>query len=160
MRYIIVILLAAAALLNCPTQSLAQNKTSKPNSDSLAVQKAAEDFIVAFNNLEWEKFRNSFSNDATVFFPFIQAPHRANGRAEVEPLFKQVFDGLRKRKPNPPYQNIQPKDVQIQMLKDVAILTFHLPGDDTFGRRTFVFRKQNGKWLIAHLHASIFVKPK
>ncbi len=161
MRYIIVILLALAVLLDCcSNESLAQSKKSKANADSLAVQKAADDFIVAFNNLEWEKFRNSFSNDATVFFPFIQAPHRANERAEVEPLFKQVFDGLRKRKPNPPYQNIQPKDVQIQMLKDVAILTFHLPGDDTFGRRTLVFRKQKGNWLIAHLHASIFVKPK
>lgn len=160
MRYIIVILLALAALLSCSTQSLAQNKTSKTNSDSLAVQKAADDFIVAFNNLEWETFRTSFSDDATVFFPFIQVPRRANGRAEVETLFKSFFDGLRKRKPNPPYQNIQPKDVQIQMLKDVAILTFHLPGDESFGRRTLVFRKHKGKCLIEHLHASVFLKPK
>ncbi len=72
-----------------------------------------------------------------------------------------MFDALRKRKPNPPYQNIQPKDVEIQMFeKGAAILTFHLPGDETFGRRTFGFQKQKGKWLIAHLHASIFVKQK
>ncbi|MCP9493239.1 MAG: nuclear transport factor 2 family protein [Pyrinomonadaceae bacterium MAG19_C2-C3] len=116
---------------------------------------------MAFNNLEWEKFRNSFSDDATVFFPFHQAPRLRNGRYEVEDVFKSFFDELRKRKPSPPYQNIQPKDVQIQMLdKDAAILTFHLGGDDPVGRRTLVFRKQKGKWLIAHLHASVISKPK
>ncbi|MGI8836148.1 MAG: YybH family protein [Pyrinomonadaceae bacterium] len=163
MRYIIVIFLALASLSHsayAQRQTSSQNRTSRADSDSLAVQKAAEEFIKAFNNLEWGKFRNSFSDDVTVFFPFNQDPRRANGRAEVETSFKSGFDELRKRKPNPPYLNIQPKDVQIQMLKDTAILTFHLPGEDTFGRRTLVFQKQKGKWLIVHLHASIISKPK
>ena len=163
MRFIIVIFLALASLSHSAygqRQTSSQNRTSRAGSDSLAVQKAAEDFIEAFNNLEWEKFRNSFSNDVTVFFPFNTEPRRANGRAEVEASFKSGFDELRKRKSNPPYLNIQPKDVQIQMLKDAAILTFHLLGEDTFGRRTLVFQKQKGKWLIVHLHASIISKPK
>ncbi len=62
----------------------AQHRTSRADSDSLAAQKAAEDFIEAFNNLEWGKFRNSFSDDATVFFPFQPGSRRANGRAEFE----------------------------------------------------------------------------
>lgn len=160
MRFVLIIILATLSH-SAQAQSRTQSKTPKANPDSPAVQKAADDWIVAFNNLEWENFRNSFSDDATVFFPFIQAPRRATGRAEVEALFKQFFDALRKRKPAPPYQNIQPKDVHIQMLdKDAAIFTFHLPGDEFFNRRTLVFQKQKGKWLIAHLHASVFVKPK
>lgn len=169
MRYVIVTSLVIASL-NClafarqqtpsQKQTSTQNRTSSANPDSAAVQKAADDFIEAFNNLDWERFRNSFANDATVFFPFYQIPRRANGRAEIEPLFKTFFDELRKRKPNPPYQNIQPKEMQIQMLKDTAIVTFHLGTDDPLGRRTLVFHKQKDRWLIMHLHASTVAKPK
>ncbi len=163
MRYIIVLFLALAVLSHsayAERQTSTQNKTSRADADSLAVQKAAEDFIEAFNNLDWEKFSRSFSDDATVFFPFSQVPRRANGRTEVEAVFKSFFDELRKRKPGPPYQNIVPKDVNVQVLKDAAIVTFHLGVDDPLGRRTVVFQKQKGKWLIVHLHASIISKPK
>ena len=121
---------------------------------------AAAAFVEAFNNLDWEKFRLGFSDDATVFFPFAQFPQRASGRAEVEAIFKRFFDEVRKRKAAPPYLNIEPKDMQIQALGDAAIVTFHLGEGDTVGRRTLVFQKQKGRWLIAHLHASSLTRPK
>ncbi len=140
--------------------SPSQKRTSIANSDSLAVQRAAAAFIEAFNNLDWERFRHSFSDEATMFFPSQSNPRRANGRDEIEAVFKPYFDEIRKRKPNPPYLNIEPKDLKIQMLRDVAIVSFHLGGDDSVGRRTVVFQKQKGKWLIVHLHASVIAKPK
>ena len=147
--------------VNAPL-SPAQNRTSTANSDSLAIQRAAAAFIEAFNNLDWERFRYCFSDDATIFFPSRSgdSPHRANGRDEIEARFKPGFDEIRKSKPNPPYLNIEPKDLKIQMLRDGAIVTFHLDGDDSVGRRTVVFQKRKGKWLIVHLHASIIAKPK
>lgn len=163
MRNIIVVLLALASVTHsayAQRQTLAQTKTSGVDSGSPDVQKAVDAFIEAFNNLDWEKFRLGFTDDATVFFPFPQVPRRANGRAEVEAVFKRFFDEGRKRKSSPPYLNIQPKDVKIQRLKDAAIVTFHLEGDDAIGRRTVVFQKQKGKWLIAHLSASSVAKPK
>ena len=164
MRFIFILFLAVAPLKFSPPsarcQSTAQSRTPAANPDSLAVQRAAEAFIEAFNNLEWERFRRSFSDDATVFFPFSQVPRRANGRAEVEAVFKLFFDELRKRKPGPPYQNIVPKEIKIQMLGDAAVVTFHLGGDDPVGRRTLVYQKQKGEWLITHLHASSVAKPK
>lgn len=164
MRHLLVISLALASVsysaLPAQCQSAAQNKPQTANTDSLAVQRAAEAFLVAFNNLEWESFRRSFSDDATAFFPFSQVPRLANGRAEVEAVFKLFFDEVRKRKPGPPYQNIEPKDLKVQVLGDAAIVTFHLGGDDPVGRRTLVFQKQKGEWLIAHLHASTIAKPK
>jgi ketosteroid isomerase-like protein len=163
MRYTIVIILALASFSHPAygqRQTSTQNKTSQSDANALAVQKASEDFIAAFNNLEWEKFSRSFSDDATVFFPFSQVPRRAGGRTEVEFVFKSFFDEMRKRKSGPPYQNITPKDVDIRMLKDAAIVTFHLGEDNPLGRRTVVFQKQKGEWLIVHLHASIISKPK
>jgi len=163
MRYIIVMFFALTSV-TCSAyaqrQTVAQTKAPSANSDSPDVRKAVNAFISAFNNLEWEEFRLSFTDDATVFFPFQHAPRRADGRAEVEAVFKPFFDAGRKQKPNPPYLNIEPKDVKIQRLRDVAVVTFHLEGGDAVGRRTVVFQKQRGRWLIAHLSASSMAKPK
>ena len=163
MRSILVMFLALASL---SSSALAARGQSSPQEnppadpDAAAVRKAAESFIEAFNNLEWERFSRGFSDDATVFFPFSQVPRRASGRAEVERVFKLFFDGLRKRKPGPPYQNIVPQELMVQMLGDAAVVTFHLGGDESVSRRTLVFRKQKGEWLITHLHASSVAKPK
>jgi ketosteroid isomerase-like protein len=119
------------------------------------VQSAAEAFIKAFNNLDWEQFRNCFADDATVFFPSAtMAAARANGRTEIEAIFKTLFDAARKRKDSPPYLNIEPKDTRIKVLGNAAVVTFHLGGKDSLGRRTIIFEKQKGRWLIVHIHAS------
>ena len=52
------------------------------------------EFITAFDNLDWQKFRNAFTADATVFYPR-ERPNRANGRIEVEEYFKHVFEQIR-----------------------------------------------------------------
>ena len=141
-------------------QAAAQQKAPAADPATQDVQAAAAAFVESFNNLDWEKFRLGFSDDATVFFPFAQFPRRASGRAEVEAIFKRFFDEARKRKAAPPYLNIEPKEMQIQALGDAAIVTFHLGEDDTVGRRTLVFRRQKGRWLIAHLHASSLTTQK
>jgi hypothetical protein len=46
------------------------------------------------------------------------------------------------------------------MFGDVAVMTFHLEGQTAVGRRTIVWRKRRGKWLIAHLQASGVMLPK
>ena len=164
MRFILVIILALLSIsystLPAWCQSAAKSKPPAVDPNSVAVQKAAEAFLDAFNNLEWERFRRSFSDDATVFFPFSQVPRLANGRTELEAVFKAFFDDVRKRKPGPPYQNIVPQDLKIQMLGKVAIVTFHLGGGDSVSRRTLVFQKQKAGWLITDMHASSVTKPK
>jgi len=49
--------------------------------------------------------------------------------------------------------NLDPEDIHIQLLNEVAITTFHLKGYG-LSRRTIVFRKTKGNWMIEHLHAS------
>jgi len=151
---------AGLARAQSPAQPAARQGASAAGVGAADVQAAAAAFVEAFNNLDWEKFRLGFTDDATVFFPFPQAPQRASGRAEVEAVFKRFFDEGRKRKGAPPYLNIEPKGMQIQVLGDAAIVTFHLGDDDTVGRRTLVYQNQKGRWLIAHLHASSLARPK
>ncbi len=116
-------------------------------------------FIQAFDNLEWDKFRSFFADNASVFYPR-EFPRRADGRKEFETFFSKVFDRIRAGRTQAPYMDIQPRDLQLQISGDVCIATFHL--DDRPGylnRRTIVLEKQKSGWKIIHLHASEVASP-
>ena len=147
------LLLPLVILLTGVVAALAEDPAEKD------VRETLSKFIVAFDNLDWEQFRSFFSDDATVFYPRGVAK-RAAGRAELEENFKRVFDGIRGMQTRPPYMQIEPRDLQIQMFEDMAIATFHL--DDRPGmlnRRTIVLRKMPNGWKIVHLHASEVAVP-
>lgn len=141
------IAIAIALLLVPPVFAQSQ----PPDAD---VRETLANFIRAFDNLDWEQFRQAFDDNATVFYPRAM-PERANGRAEFEKGFKTVFQQIRGSKTAAPYMDIQPKDLKIQRFGDVAIATFHL--DDRAGflnRRTIVLNRTRKGWKIVHLHAS------
>lgn len=124
-------------------------------SDSIDVVRTLDEFVHAFTNLEWEKFTAFFAEDATAFFPpSSKFPFRANNKAEIENIFKRVFDNARKQKSAPPFLDIVPKDLKIQQLDSVAIVSFLLEDPELLGRRTLVLRRVGDKWKIVHLHAS------
>ena len=153
MRFFAVVL-AAMSFIVLSGGAVAQQPSSTDSNAEEQVQQVAEAFIHAFNNLDWDAFRTSFSDDATVFFPMPGLARRATGRSEVEGSFRSVFDEVRRRRTGPPYLNIDPKDMHIQILQDAAVVTFHLEGSELLNRRTVVFQKREGRWLIVHLHAS------
>jgi ketosteroid isomerase-like protein len=123
------------------------------------VRKTLSDFIQAFDNLDWDHFRAAFADGATVFYPR-EFPHRATGREEFERFFRKVFDRIRGDRTQGPFMDIQPRDLNLQIMGTVAIATFHL--DDRSGflnRRTIVLEKQPAGWKIIHLHASEVATP-
>src|SRR5882724_84566 len=142
-------------LVLCLAQSLAAESNKIRRMQAGGTPEAMlQDFIRAFDNLEWDQFRGFFADDATVFYPrgFTK---RASGRREVEANFRKVFEQIRAGRTQPPYMYLQPRDLQIQRYGDIAIATFHL--DDRPGvlnRRTIVLRRRKDQWKIVHLHAS------
>jgi ketosteroid isomerase-like protein len=133
---------------------------NQADADALAAQKAAENFVQAFNDLDWERFEKCWADDATVFNPFVEVARRISGKPEIMAFFRNRFDSLKKPDSKPPYLKIQPKDLQIRMLKGAALVTFHLGGETGLGRRTLILEKQGNNWLIIHLHASSFTFQK
>lgn len=122
--------------------------------EELQVRETLSRFVRAFDDLDWETFRLTFDDGATVFYPRA-FPERATGRAEFEKTFKTVFEQIRDSKASAPYMDIQPREVKIQLFGNLAIATFHL--DDRAGfvnRRTIVLNKNEHGWKIVHLHAS------
>lgn len=128
-----------------------------PPGDSTAVVEAVDRLLRAFENLDWETFRGSFAEDATVFSPLPDAPERSG----YESVFRSVFESIRERArqegaDGPPFMQIRPRDLRVRVTEGAALVTFHLggPGDGEVGRRTLVLRETGGRWRIVHVHAS------
>jgi ketosteroid isomerase-like protein len=127
---------------------------AQPGSEESQVRETLSRFVRAFDDLDWETFRLAFDDDATVFYPRA-FPERATGRAEFEKTFKAVFAQIRGSRTSPPYMDIQPREMKIQLFGNLAIATFHLEDKAGFvNRRTIVLNKNEHGWKIVHLHAS------
>ncbi len=122
--------------------------------DSVAVMKSVNNFVTAFNHFNWATFRESFTDDATMFHPYWNQARRIQGRQEIETawltIFPEFVDTTNSRK-----LQISPKDINLQFFRQTAIVTFHLgDGVNTLSRRTLIMAKKKRSWKIAHLHAS------
>jgi len=118
------------------------------------VTRFLDSFVDSFNNLEWDRFRDHFAEEATVFFPAPYPRERASGRAAVEGGFRGVFERWRKERPGPPYLDVRPLDVEVQSYEEIHVVTFHLADGESRSRRTLVLGKEGGELKILHLHAS------
>jgi ketosteroid isomerase-like protein len=136
--------------------SAGQRKTASLVAPDPAVRAALTRFLAAFENLDWDVFRASFDDDATVFFPTPEPPQRFEGRTAVEAHFQRVFSSIRASAPSgPPFQRLVPEDLRIEQIgADAAVATFHLRNEQRLARRTIVFKRTARGWRIAHLHAS------
>ena len=122
--------------------------------DSIAVMKSVNNFVTAFNNFNWSPFRESFADDATMFHPFWNQARRMKGRQEIEKAWLTIFPEFGDTNNSRKLQ-ISPKDINLQLYRQTAIVTFHLgDGLNTLSRRTLVMTKKKRSWKIAHLHAS------
>lgn len=122
------------------------------------VRDAFESFITAFTGVNWKPFSEAFAEDVTFFFPFLHGkwvPYRADGKRAVEAVFGPFFEALRERDGDRAHIPITPVDVRVQLLNEIAIITFHLEDKEGLGRRTIIMERRQGRWLIVHLHASI-----
>ncbi len=118
------------------------------------VHSALTVFLEAFDNLEWDRFIGCFAEGATVYLPFAHRPHLAVGKAEIESGFAPLFDELPSSGTGPPYLHLDPIDTRVDILGDMAVVTFRLDLPDAVGRRSIIFGARRGAWKIVHLHAS------
>jgi ketosteroid isomerase-like protein len=140
-------LVAAGALLACATTSIAE----QPRSGNAG--EAAASFLQAFNALDVTAFDIHFAEDVTMFFPDGPFPtERVEGKAAVTETFHRFFAAVRGRGRSS--LSIVPTKMHVQTYGDVAITSFELAGTDAIGRRSLVWRRQNGAWRIVHFHAS------
>jgi ketosteroid isomerase-like protein len=128
---------------------------AEASNPEMEVRQALAQFVQAFDNLDRDRFAGFFSDDATMFQPrrFVS---RAESRREIESQFRQIFPGIRRDQTKPPYMDIQPRDLRVQMVgMDVAVVTFHLHDrPNVLNRRTIVWQRTKSGWKIIHNHTS------
>lgn len=127
-----------------------------PAAERPALERALSRFLRSFENLDLSGFMAMFVEDVAVFFPTPEPPERFDGKQAVRAHFSQVFEAIRKGAVSgPPYHHLAPEDLDIRELSpDAALISFHLRNSERIARRSLVFKKVHGDWLIVHLHAS------
>jgi ketosteroid isomerase-like protein len=124
-----------------------------------SAERAADDFLSAFNALDQARFDPFFASDVTMFFPDQPFPiSRVVGKDAVIAAFHQLFARVRAR--GSTQLGIEPRDMRIQDYGELAIVTFHLRGNGNIGRRSIIMRREQMGWRIVHFHASALEEPK
>ena len=118
-----------------------------PADDRSTVERALATFLDAFGDLDRARMDACFTDDATLFPP--------RGGPRQRGFWVAEFDTWRATRPGPPYLRVEPRDLHIQPLGEVAVVTFHLGNvPEVLGRRTLVLVRTPDGWKIAHVHAS------
>jgi ketosteroid isomerase-like protein len=163
--------LATAALVIGAVPGSAQQVPGTPDEasrrDLEAVEALTTQFLEALNTADLDALLAAFLPGATAFVPQPTAPDRLEGVEGLRGVFEPFFDRMRGSGAGPRYMNLVARDVQIDLLGDVAVVTFHLgdlppPGSGAamFSRRTLVVVRDGDRWGILHLHASqVLVQP-
>ena len=90
-------------------------------SEELAgIRSAAERFLRALGDLDWEPFRTSWASTPTAFFPFGDTPERFTGQVAVEGRWRRFFEETRAHRPGPPFLNLKPLDIRTERYGDVG----------------------------------------
>lgn len=148
------ILLASAACFGA-TGCESGSQGAATNHDA-EVRAAMENFLTALNALDVAAIDTMFTEDVSAFVPTVQG-YAVKGRAEM----RTIFAGYAARFPDGPPPPTVPQDVVVTASDSLGVFSFVVP-DSARGivrRRTFVFRRADTGWRIAHYHASDFTAP-
>jgi len=151
---------AALAILACPyvvaqghPASTSSPKARAPRPILSSPKRTMDAFFVALNSFDAKGYAALLTDDASLFFTGAPFPlRRVQGRDEIMRLVAPLFDGARAKGAK---GTVVPHDILYQTWGDTSVVTFHIPVGSGLDRRTFVLRRLNGEWRIAHLHASI-----
>ena len=117
-----------------------------------SIAETLNSFFRSVESLQLENVAPFFEEDAQMFSPMGAYPARLDGRAAIMAQFKAIAEFARQA-PEP--LKIEPHDLNIRELGEIALITFHLKPPGPLHRRTFVMRRGASGWKIAHIHASI-----
>ena len=116
------------------------------------VRETLDGFFRAVESRDLDRITPYFEEDAQMFSPLGTYPARLDGRAAIIEQFKAISEAL-KQMPTP--IRIDPQEMVVREFGDIALVTFHLKLPGPLHRRSFILRKRDGRWRIAHIHASI-----
>ncbi|MFO6429746.1 nuclear transport factor 2 family protein [Erythrobacter sp. W302b] len=135
---------------------------SPSGGDAASAEAALMGFLRSFAACDLAAMEAAFASEATSFdgiyagtdepSPPREGLKRANG---MPAGMRRIALALPKERPGPPYHRpdlIQ--DLDVQVVGDMALCTFHFDNPERLGRRTIVLVRRGADWRILHIHAS------
>ena len=154
LRFIAAPVCAALVVSAQPVATPSDSPLAKDSAEQTAIA-----FVEAFNALDPARFDAFFADDVTMFFPSGPFPSaRVGGKKDVTAGFHRFFEMAKEK--GATRLNIQPANLQVQNYGDLALASFELGGKGSIGRRSIVFRRDQGSWRIVHFHASSVQEPQ
>ena len=146
------------SVAGCAISGTSAQAAETTESDSMGtVENVLDAFLAAFDNLDWQKFREYFAEGVTMFHPSPPHIRRIDSPEAFENAWLEVFARIKNHsgRNQPPYMNLAPRDLRIQTLsQEIALATFHLVDGNITSRRSLLFQRFACNWKIIHLHAS------
>jgi ketosteroid isomerase-like protein len=146
---------SALLLLILLATACASAPAATPAASEASVREAMNGFMAALNALDTDRMATFFADDVTAFVPLAQAE-----RVESKPALVEIFRKyVEKTRQTTSSTQLVPEDVKVETSGDLALVSFNIRSEGSVLCRTFIFRRQGGRWLIVHFHASNFNKP-
>jgi hypothetical protein len=129
---------------------------NEKSSEAKAVNAAFDRYVLGWKTGDIDLLGTVYAHDArlTAYWPDPVRPSRLESWRTVRENLKEVFDLIRR-------MDLEFNERQIDVYGNVAVLTSHWtwnqPSGPFFkrGRATFIFKKEDGKWLVVHEHSSV-----
>ncbi len=137
---------------------LAPASDAQQTGDEATVRATMAGFMESLNALDAAGMAAHFAEDITAFVPSAQAV-RADGKPAVTEIFRNF---VQRARPSTPRLNLVPEDMTVEVSGNLGVVAFQVrdPAAGFVRRRTFIFRRMEGRWLISHFHASDLALPK
>jgi hypothetical protein len=156
-KHIVVALLAMAT-----SQTMVAQEQRSADQRTASVEEALSAFVTAFDNLDWQAFRNCFRNHRDYFPSGGSYTKLIDSPEQFEKAWLGIFERIKKSsgRTSLPYMNLHPLDLRVEKLsEEVVLITFHLVDRGTVSRRTLIFKREPDGWKIVHIHTSNITAP-
>ncbi|MBG84020.1 MAG: hypothetical protein CMJ40_05680 [Phycisphaerae bacterium] len=143
------------------TETIAENTSMRDNPRPASreeIDNHLDKLVEASNNLDWDRFANTFAPSATGFLSTPARVHRLENGTELANAFKPSFHETSKMSDASYPLPKNPQNLTVQKNEKTAIATFQTDHQyNKTGWWTVVMKRQDEQsdWKVHHLHASI-----
>lgn len=122
--------------------------------ENARVQAVVRRLLDAIDQGETAALEQLWVEDSSMFFPFLNSPRLAVGRAAIVARFAALFAKFQAAGVARPYFSFQLEDVRADVFGDAALCTASYFLRGVLARRSFVLVRAGTDWRIKHVHGS------
>lgn len=125
-----------------------------PTDEKARVRTVVQSMLQAIDHGDASGLASVWSEDSSMFFPFLNSPRLALGKAAILARFTTLFAKFKAGGTKPPYVGFTFDDVRVDIFGDAALCSLSYPVKGLLARRSFVLVRENAEWRIKHVHGS------